>query len=744
MVKNTIKFLASTSAPNPKEVDYWVDTMEDPAGAIIKVFRNNKWEPLNDTPEGYKELENKVDALDKEVGKVKDEISKFGSAQGIVELQIGNSDEVKEVNLSALQGVSSTDHTFFVDIDYGYGTGQWLPSVGGSAFIITSEGHAVAYTIGSDGAVIKSAEFSLGQKATTASDGLMSKEDKTKLDSMIQIPSGGAKGQVLTKGDTGVEWADAAAGDTIPTITLQGTDDEQGNISGKLTAEQKQILLNNKIVNFVINVTGSDTIKFCAPLTISSGSVFCNISLVIGQSRNLTQAMYQQFVAQEDGTDWSLSSLTLSTASASQYGLMTPDQYTKLEALPTKAELDAEVDWYGVSWNDGDQDSKLVRTGNLSLHKSLPIQSAMRGCVVLSDTTGVKDGTVLYLNNDWSGVLANNGIDVDLTKENIMVEIPEYWYIDEYTPSTHHHELKISAIPQAGWFKHKKSYVSAYEGFVDENGVYKSLKGQIPTVSKSREQFRTAVRLNGPTTESKWNIYTYAEHRAICHLFMVEYATRYSQDTIKTLDANGYHQGGLGDGCTGGSIKVNGVTTYAFIPTGSSDVLGNGTGEVLVQVTSTDAEGATSTTSKKCNRYRGIENPFGHVWKHCDDVISKFDTNTQKRSYFMCEDPSKFSTNYTIDYKFLCTDDAQTKNGWKITVVPTTHGDLFTMNIIDATSSTKHWTDYNFDNRTEGERCLLIGGNSDSGSNAGLVYFASGSGVGDSNVNIGCRVTYNI
>ena len=743
MVKNTIKFLASTSAPNPKEVDYWVDTMEDPAGAIIKVFRNNKWEPLNDTPEGYKELENKVDALDKEIGKVKDEISKFGSAQGIVELQIGNSDEVKEVNLSALQGVSSTDHTFFVDIDYGYGTGQWLPSVGGSAFIITSEGHAVAYTIGSDGAVIKSAEFSLGQKATTASDGLMSKEDKTKLDSMIQIPSGGAKGQVLTKGDTGVEWADAAAGDTIPTITLQGTDDEQGNISGKLTAEQKQILLNNKIANIVIN-TDSLSLKFCLPLTVSEGDVYGNISLVVGDSGIVQNCVWQQFVAQTESLTWVLSQVTLTVASETQYGLMSPTHYAKLEALPTKAELDAEVDWYGVSWNDGDQDPKLVRTGNLSLHKSLPIQSAMRGCVVLSDTTGVKDGMVLYLNDNWSGVLANNGIAVDLTKENIMVEIPEYWYIDEYTPSTHHHELKISARPQAGWFKHKKSYVSAYEGFVDENGVYKSLKGQIPTVSKTRTQFRTAVRLNGPTTESKWNIYTYAEHRAICHLFMVEYATRYSQDTIKTLDANGYHQGGLGDGCTSGTIKVNGVTTYAFIPTGSSDVLGNGTGEVLVQVTSTDAEGAASTTSKKCNRYRGIENPFGHMWKHCDDVISKFDTNTQKRSYFMCEDPSKLSTNYTTDYKFLCTDDAQTKAGWKITVVPTTHGDLFTMNIIDAASSTKHWTDYNYDNRSEGERCLLIGGLSDSGSSAGLVFFHSNYGVSYSTVNVGCRVTYNI
>ena len=25
---------------------------------------------------------------------------------------------------------------------------------------------------------------------------------------------------------------------------------------------------------------------------------------------------------------------------------------------------------------------------------------------------------------------------------------------------------------------------------------------------------------------------------------------------------------------------------------------------------------------KRQNRYRGIENPFGHIWKHTDDIIS--------------------------------------------------------------------------------------------------------------------------
>ena len=44
------------------------------------------------------------------------------------------------------------------------------------------------------------------EKATTSADGLMSKEDKSKLDGLILIPTGGADGQVLKKTSSGVAW----------------------------------------------------------------------------------------------------------------------------------------------------------------------------------------------------------------------------------------------------------------------------------------------------------------------------------------------------------------------------------------------------------------------------------------------------------------------------------------------------------------------------------------------------------
>lgn len=43
-------------------------------------------------------------------------------------------------------------------------------------------------------------------KATTSADGLMSKEDKSKLDELILVPTGGTVGQVLKKTSSGVAW----------------------------------------------------------------------------------------------------------------------------------------------------------------------------------------------------------------------------------------------------------------------------------------------------------------------------------------------------------------------------------------------------------------------------------------------------------------------------------------------------------------------------------------------------------
>lgn len=130
-------------------------------GNTAKYYNNGTWTTLGESNEDRKELEEKVDSLDKEMGEVKKDLSILGSKQDVVELEIGDSNEIKANNLKKLQSIQTNDHTFFTDINYGYGTASWLPATGGTALIITSEGHAVKYTISKDGEVTKGKEFTL-------------------------------------------------------------------------------------------------------------------------------------------------------------------------------------------------------------------------------------------------------------------------------------------------------------------------------------------------------------------------------------------------------------------------------------------------------------------------------------------------------------------------------------------------------------------------------------------------------
>ena len=407
--------------------------------------------------------------------------------------------------------------------------------------------------------------------------------------------------------------------------------------------------------------------------------------------------------------------------------------------------LDAP-DWYGVSWSETSSNPDCTRIGNMDMHRTLPIQSMMKGYLYFKD--GNPLCRMLKLNDSWTkceNYSAGGWRDVDTLLEdnniNVMIKIPEFWWIDDYTESTETHNLKICPHAKPGWYHHKEAYVSAYEGYIDGN-YYRSSKNKIPSVNFTRSAVRPKARANG--LGNSWNIYTYNEHRAICHLFLVEYATRNSQKAVNTaLTVEGFRPGGLGSGCTTGTVTINGATTYSFIPTGSSDSLGSGSGEVTVTIQQTDSSGSnTTTTTRKCNRYRGIENPFGHVWKHTDDVISVYISGYGARFWYKCDSPDHFGDSISNDnpyYKNIAANAVVT--GYKTKIVTTSTCDFFALSCNNG-SETTYWCDYNWDNMDGSLHCLLIGGSSGDGGGAGLFYLASSDGVGYSYAYIGSRLTY--
>ena len=405
-----------------------------------------------------------------------------------------------------------------------------------------------------------------------------------------------------------------------------------------------------------------------------------------------------------------------------------------------------EFDWYGVSWSETSSNPDCTRIGNMDMHRTLPIQSMMKGYLYF------KDGNPLYrmlkLNDSWTkceNYSAGGWRDVDTLLEdnniNVMIKIPEFWWIDDYIESTETHNLKICPHAKPGWYHHKEAYVSAYEGYIDGN-YYRSSKNKIPSVNFTRSTVRPKARANG--LGNSWNIYTYNEHRAICHLFLVEYATRNSQKAVNTeLTPEGFRQGGLGSGCTTGTATINGAQTWSFIPTGSSDSLGSGSGEVTVTIQQTDSSGSnTTTTTRKCNRYRGIENPFGHVWKHTDDVISVYISGYGARFWYKCDSPDHFGDSISNDnpyYKNIAANAVVT--GYKTKIATTSTCDFFASSCNNG-SETTYWCDYNWDNTDGSLHCLLIGGRSGHGGAAGLFILYSHDGVSSSNADIGSRLTY--
>ena len=128
--------------------------------------KNTLKEALNqDYGADITKIETKVDAINKELGTAKTDISNLGvkvndfiNANEIIELGVGIDEETKAANIAKL---GDTQRTFFTNINHAYGTASWLPANGGNAFIITDEGHAVKYTISKDGEITKGEEFTL-------------------------------------------------------------------------------------------------------------------------------------------------------------------------------------------------------------------------------------------------------------------------------------------------------------------------------------------------------------------------------------------------------------------------------------------------------------------------------------------------------------------------------------------------------------------------------------------------------
>lgn len=401
-----------------------------------------------------------------------------------------------------------------------------------------------------------------------------------------------------------------------------------------------------------------------------------------------------------------------------EYGDISTEWTPAWEDIPDIEERYA----YGVEWDMASSSPDGKRVGNMQLHRELPVQSGMRG-VVLDN-----NGGVYYYHEPtaWKMTFASK----DYAS---MVEIPDHWYRIYITGTKF--KMMLSSIPLPGYKHISKFYIGSSEAQMlrslgllmsdktnstdtrggdntaEWDGTYRSLLGR-PVTNLTRDQFRQAARKRG----SGWEMYTYNAHKILFWLFAVEYATLDSQKPFNAQkDANGFAQGGLGPGPTQMTDWTNFNKINPLIPCGYTNEFGNGSGEKAYVVK--NASGGTHATLM-ANRYRGIENPFGHIWKYTDGANIQVTTGDAGLSIlWTTDDPSNFSdTSYTGYNKKgnICRT-----NGYAKKMLLGEDGDIVATEI--GGSSSTYWCDYYYTNTSANRmQVVLVGGNADHGSYAGL------------------------
>ena len=462
---------------------------------------------------------------------------------------------------------------------------------------------------------------------------------------------------------------------------------------------------------------------------------------------------------------------------------------------------DVTEEWYGVEFYTTSPYPDCIRIGNMELHKTLPVHIQMKGCLLSDDgvvnkylnetdwTSETRDGSQgqvmveMPKESYWKFETEGNIRRVKFSTKPLpgFTKTPQ-GYVSAYEATVQRGVNKLASVVNT---------TSEYRGGnnqADRDGTYRSVLG-MPATSISRINFRNYAR-NRKTDSTEWNCYVYDMHKLLYWLFVVEYATLNSQKTFNPdKDSNGYAQGGLGNGVT--NIDYAKWTAFnnnfPFVSCGYTDILGNGTGQIAFTMPNeyeangeanyageyssdtsytngqwitqgenlyeciADAGAGTAITDTthftKRNRtvtnvirYRGIENPFGHIWQWTDGINVQIESGDGLSKVFVCNDPSKFNDSNYDGYQHVG-NEARTEAYVKSVIFG--EGGEIMPDVVGGSSST-YFCDYHYTNIPSAValRGVLFGGDAHYGAYAGFGCAYSNSTPSISAAYFGSRLCF--
>lgn len=419
--------------------------------------------------------------------------------------------------------------------------------------------------------------------------------------------------------------------------------------------------------------------------------------------------------------------------------------------------------YYGVKINTAVADPVLERVGLSSLHASLPVQSMMRRCL-LND-----DGEVVTYLHATDSTKTDTGAAADLTGASgmVMVEIPEHYRKFEFDGTTI--TALISLIQLPGFHKVRKIYRSAYEATVERatnklasvvnataayrggnntagwDDTYRSLLGR-PATNISLTNFRSYARNRGTAglNGKGWNCDLYEAAVNTYWLYVIEYANLNCQAPFTSeLTEQGYHKGGLGDGVTTfADAKWSAFNSYnPFVPCGITNELGNRTG--VVDYAMPEEYGATLTVHVPS--YRGIENPFGHVWSWTDGLLVQAQREEAggKNVFYRAIDDNPASFNSSNYNGYEVRGELPGSNGYVKQLVCGEYGDIMPLKV--GGSATTYICDYFYQNIPASGvalRGVFFGGSANNGAHAGLAFADANNAPSSTAAYIGSRLCF--
>ena len=399
---------------------------------------------------------------------------------------------------------------------------------------------------------------------------------------------------------------------------------------------------------------------------------------------------------------------------------------------------------YGIHWN---QATDTMTTGYVSggvfiedNATDLVVQEQLgRGLYVAATDSWTK------LDATNSSLLASGGAaTLDGSSGDVMVRIPRHYQLwhrdgdDQYILIS---EGAFTFGGQEAWVPNCFStydyyYISAFEGVLDDNGVIttgtgssgadttddalRSLPNYKPWTVEYRSVYRTISRNTGGTAHQlSWDGY-----QMLIALMVTEWGSWDSQTELP-----GYTDGDAG-------------WDYAYVrETGRTLHLGDTSGSVQVDFTGEDSDLNSTIIALEeaiANSYRGIENPYGHIWKFLDGI--NVDNTDGNCTVYTTADYTAWADDTATGY----TDTGHAPGfGSDDGYIADIHGSgqhaPFYPSSITGGSWNSHLHDYHW-NDSGGWRVLLAGGHCTYGGAAGVASLLAVYGSGLRASYIGARL----